>query len=149
MKEINILIYCVGGFYHRYKEFILNDYNVIGYIDACFTNEFNRKEPYEYSKIEDVKCAYDRILIMSEKPNVIYQALRRLEKVGVSAKKIMLGISNYGSIGRYFKFSVLNNYNIAVIDANESKIAHNESDFTSCLKNLMERNADGWACVLR
>lgn len=143
----DILVYCVGGFFNRYKAFIRDDYNIVGYIDARFASEFNHNN--EYSRIEDVICAYDRILVMTERPSVIYQVLRNLKQSGVSAEKIFLGISYYGGVAKYFSFSVLSDYSVAVIDANETRIANSEINFISNLKYMIEINVDYQAALLK
>lgn len=95
-----VIIYGIGNFYEKYKESILNIYEVVGYIDkSAVTNN----DVQVCRNLDEVEADYDKILIMVSKIKICFEIIDILMAKNVMPENIVLGISKWG------EYSVLSN----------------------------------------
>ncbi len=136
MKK-SFLVYGTGDFFYQYKSEIQEKFTICAYIDknAKITNIDNTTV---YHSLSEDSGQYDVILVMTESPFILFEILDIIKMNGVSAKKISLGISFYGSLSKYFDFFLCDDYRVQIISENCSCYAENSSVFIRHLQTRME-----------
>lgn len=135
-EKESVLIYGTGAFFHKYKTEIENAFKICGYIDRD-------KQKLEIDNflichsVSEYKGKFDHILVMTEKPNIIFEMVRSIRSANIPARLIVLGISNYGFLSSYFDFRVCDDYRIKIRDKDYSCFASNPDVFIQCLKTRM------------
>ena len=133
----SVVIYGKGDFYKKNSERLSSEYNVCGYVDKSLKTECS--ELSVWNSIKDVEVYYDAVVIMSERPQNIFEMLDSVKINEVSHEKVILGVSEFGYLSEYFVFWLMPNYSIKIICDNEEIIVNNSVEYARALRYLMEK----------
>lgn len=133
MKE-TVIVYGVGKFYELHKKQIHKDYFVCGYVDRKFKTEIIKSKKC-FSSIDEININYEKILVMCEKVELIFEFILNLKCYHVLPEIITLGISDFGHLSKYFSFSVDEAYRIKVQDKYGIEYVDDKEEFVKCLNN--------------
>lgn len=107
-----VIIYGVGVFYIKNKTAIDSLFSVSGFVDRSYNERTNSGLKPMWANINECTSDYDFVLIATETPEYIFEILGILQKCGIQSKKILLGISYFGPLSKYFNFDVCDTYEI-------------------------------------
>lgn len=136
-KEQSIVVYGKGDFFYLHSESVKRDYCICGFVDKDLSDSSEIKN--EWKTIEDIDVDYNKVLIMSENPDSMFEMLLIVKNAGISFDRIVMGIAYYGYLSEYYKFDVTKNYAININSECGNIVTSNPMEYKDALRYLMER----------
>lgn len=127
------LVYGCGQFFKSNEEHIKKQFEIVGFIDRNSNNTDNKV----YRSYIEYEGDYERILIMIEKTDSLFEVINLLRFQDVNMKTIILGIGLYGKFSEYLDSYIANDNGIKFIIDGISEIVYDSDQFDSVVRTKL------------
>lgn len=129
IKMKKAIVYGCGSFCSRYKNSIVEKFDVIGYVDA--NRNVSKGSQLIYHSLEEVDIKYDFVIVMVENIKILFELIQIILSMGISNENILLGIQMWGKYSAFDRIGVTKDGNIQIVKEDVELIVAMPDEFYS------------------